>query len=47
MNKFLFSDEKYFDIPDDIINEIIILHSLGVNIDDLKYLLALRLNDLF
>ena len=47
MKKFSFFDEKQLDISDDIINEIIILHSLGVNIEDLKYLLALRLNDIF
>jgi len=47
MKKFSFFDEKNLDIPDDIVNEIIILHSLGVNLEDLKYLLALRLNDLY
>jgi hypothetical protein len=45
MKKLIFLNEKSFEIPDDIINEIIILHSLGVNIEDLKYLLAIRLND--
>ena len=45
MKKFLFFGENHFDIPEDIINEIIILHSLGVNIEDLKYLLAVRLNE--
>jgi len=44
MKKFSFFDEKPLDISDDIISEIIILHSLGVNIEDLKYLLAIRLN---
>jgi hypothetical protein len=45
MKKFLFFGEKHLDIPEDIINEIIILHSLGVNVEDLKYLLAVRLNE--
>ena len=43
MKRFSFSVFK--EIPDDIINEIIILHSIGVSIEDLKYLLELRLSE--
>ncbi|HTZ42023.1 MAG TPA: hypothetical protein VMC07_02340 [Candidatus Omnitrophota bacterium] len=46
MDKLLFPDYINLEIPNDIIHEIIILHSLGVGIEDLKYLLVLRLNDL-
>jgi hypothetical protein len=33
------------DIPEDILNEIIILYNLGVGIDDLKYLLDIRMDN--
>ena len=34
------------EIPDDVLYEIIILHNLGVGMEDLKYLLALRVENL-
>ena len=34
------------DIPEDVLNEIIILYNLGVGIEDLKYLLNVRLDKL-
>ncbi len=45
MGKFSFCGGKNLDIPEDVINEIIILHSLGVGIEELKYLLELRLSN--
>jgi len=32
------------DIPEDVLNEIIILYNLGVGIEDLKYLLNVRMD---
>jgi len=34
------------DLPEDVMNEIIILYNLGVGIDDLKYLVASRMDPL-
>jgi hypothetical protein len=41
MKKLFLDADK--EIPDDVIYEIIILHNLGVSMEDLKYLLALRM----
>ncbi|MFZ1970923.1 MAG: hypothetical protein WAU65_01955 [Candidatus Nanoarchaeia archaeon] len=32
------------EIPEEIVSEIVILYNLGVNMEDLKYILELRLN---
>lgn len=47
MKKDLCFNADNMDIPEDIINEIIILYSLGVGMEDLKYFLAMKLAKLF
>jgi hypothetical protein len=42
--KKLLSDVDMGDMPDEVFYEIVILHNLGVSVEDLKYLLAIRLN---
>ena len=44
MIKDVFSDTGGIDISDDMMAEIIILYSLGVDIQELKYFLALKEN---
>lgn len=45
MKKISFCGKENLDVPEDVINEIVILYSLGVNMQDLKYLLAMRLDE--
>ncbi|MDD5699746.1 MAG: hypothetical protein PHH00_00940 [Candidatus Nanoarchaeia archaeon] len=44
MKKDFFCNAKNSGIPEDIMNEIIVLYSIGVSIEDLKYLLSVRMN---
>lgn len=46
MGEFIILNLESFDIPEDIISEIVILYNLGVNIEELKYILNLKLNNL-
>ena len=45
MIKDSFFDAVNLNISEDLINEIIILYSLGVGVDDLKYFLSMKLNE--
>lgn len=47
MGEFVILNLENLDLPEDIINEIVILYNLGVNIEELKYILSLRLNNIY
>ena len=45
MKKELPLNLENLNISEDLVNEIVILYSLGVGIDDLKYFLDMKLRD--
>lgn len=47
MGKFITLNFRNLDLSEEIINEIIILYSLGVDIEEIKYILDLKLDDLY
>lgn len=45
MKKDLFSMIDKLNLPEEVINELILLQSIGVSLEDLGYILARRLNE--